>query len=392
MRRASAVVLMSSIAITGVACVRETPYQRALALQEGPSRAEISRSLRDPNWKLSCLAARACVRNWVPECSPELERLALDSPCVLASLVTGCSSTGRAVLAKIAAAAARNTEIASAVEACPSADGLLAIRAHLLPPLPTSERVAALEALNEEPEPRDAASIELQRGRNALERENARLAAIELQRKKTAQRLLDESKKAELRGDLVRALQLLQVAETAGAQDDAFASTLRANAAKEGRKHIRAAIQFAKQGRLEQATEKAEEAARFGVEKDDVFLTAYSVAEDKRAAAELADRKRNPEYWRMPLLAAIIDEIAVQEVWTANGAYGGACNSYWDMYVAARERTCNLFALARKSLPPKSQRELAVRMSRHVRPHEIYTLQALVNMKFKKCVVVRRCS
>ena len=42
-------------------CVSGTPYQRAMRLQhEEAAGDEIIEALSDPNWKLRCLAARAC--------------------------------------------------------------------------------------------------------------------------------------------------------------------------------------------------------------------------------------------------------------------------------------------------------------------------------------------
>lgn len=126
------------VAVTG--CVTGTAYQRAIALQRGtPSPAEIRQGLVDDNWKVRCLASRACGSNADAECFSALKAIAVQDSdeqvrsCALEGIAERCGVDGRAILAELAEGEWRrvgNSRIGTealvdAVMACPSADAVL---------------------------------------------------------------------------------------------------------------------------------------------------------------------------------------------------------------------------------------------------------------------------
>lgn len=112
------------------ACVTGTAYQRALRLQEGAATPEeIARGLEDPNWKLRCLAARACDSS---ACREKLKRVVITGDgqlkqCALHALSDRCSPQSAALLSELLRENSNDAQIQDAFGRCPDADTLYAV-------------------------------------------------------------------------------------------------------------------------------------------------------------------------------------------------------------------------------------------------------------------------
>lgn len=289
--------------LVGAGCVTGTPYQRAMALQEGRAGMdEINRSLLDQNWKLRCLAARACGSSTDIQCSDRVRHLVATDPdenvraCALEGLAARCEHGGREALAVITDESLPNpgrVPVAALIEAivsCPSPDGILALakgngeefrdaltRVTATPELPMEarERATFLTKIADLPGPKLKVEAALADARERVRQHEAEDSARRAQQRQdeqqrqhsvanalaAAERLLDSE-------DLEAAEVSIDEAERLGANVAALRGRLEEARTKKGRAHLAAAWRFVKKDRPDEADEERQKAAALGVEDE----------------------------------------------------------------------------------------------------------------------------
>ena len=120
-------------------CVTGTPYQRAAEIRDGQvSSSELLQDLHDPNWKVRCLAARACGLRGGKACVARIMKASHQDQdkrvrsCALGALVLACGGGGRSALARLVSAAPDLAQVdwhrlIEAVGRCPSADAVVSL-------------------------------------------------------------------------------------------------------------------------------------------------------------------------------------------------------------------------------------------------------------------------
>jgi uncharacterized Fe-S cluster protein YjdI len=339
-------------------CVSGTTYQRATALQESPSKSEVQLALKDPNWKLRCLAARACFAKGVEGCRARVQRLAAEDQnadvraCAFDAIADRCDDRARTMLATMAQAALADvSQLTAVLRRCPSGDALLAVagqpgsgelftalaKQRSRPPEELGEKVKWLSWLETLPAPTDQVATEREeaekqltalRAQQARDRaaEAARVAAEADRKKKQQDDARDNLRRAALGSDL--ALTQRRFEEAAALGVDMSSPGL-----ADIRNEMEARIAAEAQARCAESKHQARKALRSS--KPDVINAGL----DTLRAGCTADEEANALDAEM---VATVDRIAANAALDAWFTFGKRCQrTSTDMAALERVRDCN---------------------------------------------------
>jgi hypothetical protein len=265
-------------------CVSGTPYQRAMRLQQrDPAEEEIVQALSDPNWKIRCLAARACGASVNTACLQSMRELAAKDAdervqaCFMEALALRCEADGRDLLAGIVWSDSASpgdlvaTAYAEAVTGCPSADAAFTLATargsgfkqalETIAPGARWTELEGLEGLAKLAPPRSRVKTALRRRRAEIEdvrgaaqlakaKEAARAEAAELEAETRRAAALEAAAAAIQSGEFDRAERLIVVVQDLGADGAALRAMLDAGRKSASDEHLKKARQLLREQKV----------------------------------------------------------------------------------------------------------------------------------------------